>query len=63
VRGLSVVDCLFSTDENSSIDAAESDMYLGIPAVNTKAFRILNADAPRFENCRVEGPASPFIYE
>jgi polygalacturonase len=63
VRGLSVADCFFSTDETSPIDAAESDMYFGIPPVNTKAFRILNADNPRFENCRVEGPAAPFIYE
>jgi polygalacturonase len=63
VRGLSVVDCLFSTDETSPVGAAESDMYLGIPEVNTKSFRMLNADNPRFENCRIEGPAAPFIYE
>jgi polygalacturonase len=63
VRGLSIVDCFFSTDESSPVDAAESDMYLGIPEVNTKAFRLFNADNPRFENCRVEGPAAPFIYE
>ncbi|MDR0637333.1 MAG: glycoside hydrolase family 28 protein [Spirochaetaceae bacterium] len=62
VRGLSVVDCFFSTDETSPASAAESDMYFGIPEVNTKAFRMLNADNPRFENCSIEGPAVPFIY-
>jgi polygalacturonase len=63
VRNLSITDCFFSTDENSTTAAAESDMYLGIPDVNTKAFRILNAENPRFENCHIEGPAAPFIQE
>jgi hypothetical protein len=63
VRNLSVTDSFFSTDENSPIAAVESDMYLGIPETHTKAFRILNADNPRFENCRIEGPPEPFIYE
>jgi polygalacturonase len=63
VRNLSITDCFFSTDEASPAAPAESDMYLGIPDVRTKAFRILNAESPRFENCRIEGPAIPFINE
>ncbi|MDR1095863.1 MAG: glycoside hydrolase family 28 protein [Spirochaetaceae bacterium] len=63
VRNLSITDCFFSTDEESPAAAAESDMYLGIPDVRTKAFRILNAENPRFENCRIEGPPTPFISE
>jgi polygalacturonase len=63
IRNLRVTDCFFSTDENSATPAAESDMYWGIPEVDTKSFRILNADNPRFENCRIEGPVAPFIYE
>jgi hypothetical protein len=63
VRNLVITGCSFTTDENSPVRATESDMYFGIPEVSTKSFRILNADNPRFENCSIEGPAAPFVYE
>ena len=54
-------DCVFETDEASDASPDESDMFLGVPPVNTKSFRILNATKPILENVTVKGPAQAFI--
>ncbi|MDR2160337.1 MAG: glycoside hydrolase family 28 protein [Treponema sp.] len=62
VENLRIRDCEFSTDETSGVSPDESDMFLGIPPVTEKSFRILNAKNPELRNVRVEGPKEAFIY-
>jgi polygalacturonase len=62
VENLTIEDSVFSTDEQSGIEPDESELYLGIPAVDTKSFRILNAKNIRFRDVRVQGPVEPFLY-
>lgn len=62
IENLAIEDSVFSTNENSGINADESEMYLGIPVVGVKSFRMLNVRSPRFRDVQVNGPAEPFIY-
>jgi polygalacturonase len=62
VENLAVWDCEFSTDETSGISPDESDMFLGIPPVTEKSFRLLNVKNPDLQNVRVLGPAEAFLY-
>jgi polygalacturonase len=50
VRNLSISDSEFITDENDPAHPDESDMFLGLPEVKTKSFRVLNAYEPVFSN-------------
>ena len=61
IENLVIEDCSFSTNENSTANPDESDMYLGIPPVSGKGFRVINAISPVFRNVTVTGPATPFI--
>ncbi|MDR2192939.1 MAG: glycoside hydrolase family 28 protein [Treponema sp.] len=53
IRNLSIADSEFSTNENDPTHPDESDMFLGLPAVETKSFRILNAYEPVFSNVTI----------
>lgn len=61
IRNLKIEKCFFGTDEQSSADPSESDMFLGIPPVGVKSVRVLNAVEPVFSDVTVEGPSVPFI--
>jgi len=61
IENLVIEDCTFATNENATASPDESDMYLGIPPVTGKGFRVLNAINPVFRNVTVTGPAEPFI--
>lgn len=63
VKNLVIKNSYFSTDEKSSSSPSESDMYAGLPDTASKSFRILNAEAPVFENVTIEGPEKDFIFE
>ncbi len=60
IRNLRMEDCVFETDEESGIMPGESEMYLGIPEVSAKSFRVLNVLSPVFTNVTVTGPEKPF---
>ncbi|MDR1108436.1 MAG: glycoside hydrolase family 28 protein [Spirochaetaceae bacterium] len=62
VEQLRLEDCAFSTDETSAVSPNESDMFLGLPPVTEKSFRLLNVKAPELRNITVQGPEAPFIY-
>ena len=62
VENLTIEDSVFCTDEHSGIKPEESEMYLGIPAVDTRSFRVLHTKNVRFQNVQVQGPAEPFLY-
>jgi polygalacturonase len=62
IENLSISDCDFSTDENSPVNPDESDMFLGLPPVQEKSFRILNAKEPSFSGVTIRGPKEAFIY-
>ena len=62
VENLRVRDCEFSTDEASGISPDESDMFLGIPSVTEKSFRLLNVKDPDLQNLKVLGPEKAFLY-
>ena len=62
VENLAIEDSVFSTNDNVDIKADESEMYLGIPAVDVKSFRVLNTREPRFRDVEVRGPVEAFIY-
>ncbi|QQO10821.1 glycoside hydrolase family 28 protein [Breznakiella homolactica] len=61
-ENITVRDCIFSTNEESTVSPDDSDMALGIPPVREKSFRIINAKNLNFINTTVEGPAEPFLY-
>jgi polygalacturonase len=61
ITGLALRDCTFETDEASDARPDESDMFLGVPPVSTKSFRVLNAAEPVFEKVTVKGPKRAFI--
>jgi polygalacturonase len=63
VENLTIEDSVFSTNEQCGVSADESEMYLGIPAVGVRSFRVLNARAPRFQDVQVIGPREPFIFQ
>jgi hypothetical protein len=62
IENLIITDCEFATDEKSDISPDESDMFLGLPQVKEKSFRILNVKSPEFTNVSVKGPQEAFIY-
>jgi polygalacturonase len=62
VENLTIEDSVFSTSENGAVSAEESEMYLGIPPVGVKSFRILNAVGTRLSDVQVIGPLEPFLY-
>jgi polygalacturonase len=63
IENLRISDCVFSTDENSSASPMDSDMFYGLPEVNVKSFRILNAPGAEFSNVKIDGPKEVFIYK
>jgi polygalacturonase len=62
VENLALRDCEFSTDEASGVSPDESDMFLGIPPVTEKSFRLLNVKNADLQNVAVRGPAEAFLY-
>jgi polygalacturonase len=62
VENLRLRDCEFSTDEASGVSPDESDMFLGIPPVKEKSFRLLNVKDPELRDVTVRGPKEAFIY-
>jgi polygalacturonase len=62
IENISISDSIFSTDENSAASPGESDMFLGIPPIREKSFRLLNVKAPEFKGVQVQGPAEAFMY-
>ncbi|MDR0878724.1 MAG: glycoside hydrolase family 28 protein [Treponema sp.] len=62
IENLSISGCEISTDESSLVSPDESEMYLGLPAVQSKSFRILNVKEPAFTGVTVLGPKEEFIY-
>jgi polygalacturonase len=62
IENLSISNCDFSTDECSPVNPDESDMFLGLPPVQEKSFRILNAKDPAFSAVTIRGPKEAFIY-
>ncbi len=63
ITDLSISDCVFSTDEKSPASPMESDMFYGLPEVNVKSFRVLNAPGAKFSNVKIDGPKEVFIYQ
>jgi polygalacturonase len=62
IENLTISRCEFSTDETNPAKPDESDMFLGLPPVSEKGFRILNVNKPSFSNITVRGPKEAFIY-
>ncbi|MDR0388359.1 MAG: glycoside hydrolase family 28 protein [Treponema sp.] len=62
IENLSIRSCEFSTDETSPASPDESDMFLGLPPVWGKSFRVLNVKEPEFSDVTVTGPREAFIY-
>lgn len=63
IVGLRLRHCRFSTDEADPAAPEESDMFLGIPPIREKSFRILNAQEIELDDVQVHGPASPFFFD
>ncbi|MDR3191733.1 MAG: glycoside hydrolase family 28 protein [Treponema sp.] len=61
VENLRIYRSVFSTDEGSPVSPDKSDMFLGIPPVTEKSFRLLNVKDPEFREVAVTGPAEAFI--
>jgi polygalacturonase len=53
VRNLFLANSEFFINENDPAHPDESDMFLGLPEVETKSFRILNAHEPVFSNVTI----------
>jgi polygalacturonase len=62
IENLTIRGCEFSTDEANPASPDESDMFLGLPPVQGKSFRILNVKEPDFSDITVTGPREAFIY-
>jgi polygalacturonase len=62
IENLTIHSCEFSTDETSPASPDESDMFLGLPPVQGKSFRVLNVKEPDFSDITVTGPREAFIY-
>ncbi|MDR0623673.1 MAG: glycoside hydrolase family 28 protein [Treponema sp.] len=62
VENLVMDQCEFSTDEQSGVSPGESDMFLGIPEVEEKSFRLLHVKNIECEGVHIQGPAEAFIY-
>ncbi|MDR2071661.1 MAG: glycoside hydrolase family 28 protein [Treponema sp.] len=63
VENLIMDQCEFSTDEQSGVSPGESDMFLGIPVVEGKSFRLLHVKNFECKGVHVQGPAEAFIYQ
>lgn len=63
ITGLSICNCQFQTDETSTDSPMDSDMFFGLPEVNVKSFRVINAPNAKFDNVTIQGPKDEFIYE
>jgi polygalacturonase len=61
VENLRICRSVFSTDEGSPVSPDKSDMFLGIPPVKEKSFRLINVSDPEFQEVTVNGPAEAFI--
>ncbi|MHB9294101.1 Glycosyl hydrolases family 28 [Hollandina sp. SP2] len=62
VKHLYISDSDLCTDEMSGVSPDESDMFLGLPPVNEKSFRLLHVEDMQFTDVRVRGPQEAFIY-
>lgn len=62
VSKIRISHCDFATDEASEVSPDESDMFLGIPPVREKSFRILNAQNIELTDVQVRGPVEAFLY-
>ncbi len=62
LTNLKITNCEFETNETATETPDLSDMFAGLPEVNTKSFRIINADNPIFENVKISGPKEAFIF-
>jgi polygalacturonase len=62
IENLSISNSDFATDEGSPVNPDESDMFLGLPPVQEKSFRIINAKEPAFSGVTIRGPKEAFIY-
>jgi polygalacturonase len=62
IENLTIRSCEFSTDETSPASPEESDMFLGLPPVQGKSFRVLNVKEPDFSDITITGPQEAFIY-
>jgi polygalacturonase len=62
IENIKITNCVFTTDEQSAVSPDESDMFLGIPSVEIKSFRVLNTKNIEFKNVEVKGPLIPFLY-
>lgn len=62
IKNLSLKNCFFATDENSTISPQDSEMFLGIPETKVKSIRVLFCEKPDFENITVIGPETPTIF-
>jgi polygalacturonase len=61
VENLHIHNSVFSTNEESPVSPDNSDMFLGIPPVKEKSFRLLYVKDPEFSEVTVSGPAEAFI--
>jgi polygalacturonase len=62
IENLTIRSCEFFTDETSPASPEESDMFLGLPPVQGKSFRVLNVKEPEFSDITITGPQEAFIY-
>jgi polygalacturonase len=62
IENLLIENCTFETDEASGVSPQQSEMFLGIPEVQVKSVRILNAPGAQFTNVSVKGPKETFIH-
>ena len=62
VENLSILNCEFSTNEQSGVSPDESEMFLGLPSVKEKSIRLLNVKNTVFNDILVKGPAETFLY-
>jgi polygalacturonase len=62
IENLTISSSDFATDETSPASPEESDMFLGLPRVDAKSFRLLNVKNPVFSGVSIKGPAESFIY-
>lgn len=61
VREVTVKDCSFTVDMDSPVSPSESDMFLGVPEVKEKSFRMVNVQDVSLHNVRVIGPEDAVI--
>ena len=62
IENINLINCEFTTNEDSGISPNESEMYLGLPNVTEKSIRLVNVKNTKFDNVNVKGPAQAFVY-